>query len=259
MAGSRLAEYRLPGGVMPEGVISEHMVSIVLILVLVFLVFAGVRRVGKGYRESNYYKETGKKKRKVERNPGALGEYETSRVLERLKGKKKFVFNAYIPKSSGSGCTETDIIVIHEKGILVVENKNYSGLVYGDAKKPQWIHIVGRRKFFFYNPIYQNDGHIRTLRRYLRDHMGKEYEDLPCESLIVFNDRTKIGRIRHAGKRVMICSSRKVARKLNRKLRKMPVVLSENEMEDIYRKLRAETQVFFWVKAVHKKEVRRKQ
>ena len=57
----------------------------------------------------------------------------------------------------------------------------------------------------------------------------------------------------------MICSSRKVARKLNRKLRKMPVVLSENEMEDIYRKLKAETQVFFWVKAVHKKEVRRKQ
>ena len=88
MAGSRLAEYRLPGGVMPEGVISEHMVSIVLILVLVFLVFAGVRRVGKGYRESNYHKETGKKKRKVERNPGALEnmlDFQGSGTSERKK------------------------------------------------------------------------------------------------------------------------------------------------------------------------------
>lgn len=255
MIERKLTEFMWPGSIIPESMESGQLLTIMLILVIAFF---ALKKIRKGYRTSKYHKETRKRKKKVEKSPGALGEYETSRVLERLKGKKKFIFNAYIPKNSGSGCTETDIIVVHEKGILVIENKNYTGLVYGDAENSKWVHMIGKKKFLFYNPIYQNEGHIRTLRSYLKHEFGQEYEDLPYESVIVFNDRTRIGRIRHVRKQAIICSSKKAARKLNRKLRRMPVVLSEKEMEAVYRKLKTETRVFFWVKTAHKREVSKK-
>lgn len=229
----------------------------VVCLALAFLILTGIRRARKSYKKSSYHKETKKRKKKVEQDPGATGEYETSRALERIKGRKRFIFNAYIPKGSRSGCTETDIIVIHEKGILVIENKNYGGMVWGDAKNSQWYHMVGGRRFLFYNPIYQNKGHIRTLRKYLEEKLGRESFGIPYESVIVFNDRTRIGRIRHVKKQALVCSSRKAARKLNRRLRRMPVVLDEEQMERIYQILKAETKVFFWVKASHKRNIRK--
>ena len=76
--------------------------------------------------------------KKVESSTGTEGEYETSLALEkRVRGKRRFVFNAYIPCRSGAS-TETDIVMIHEKGIFVIENKNYYGQVKGRADREYW-------------------------------------------------------------------------------------------------------------------------
>ena len=48
-----------------------------------------------------YHLETGNKRKKVKEDKGAAGEYETSMALEKVKGKKRFIFNAYIPKRNG--------------------------------------------------------------------------------------------------------------------------------------------------------------
>ena len=81
--------------------------------------------------------------------------------------------NVYIPKKDGD-TTEIDLLFITEKGIFVIESKNYSGYIFGDGKTAKWTttlfagrNIRGQKqveKHQFYNPIWQNYNHIKYLR-----------------------------------------------------------------------------------------------
>ena len=75
--------------------------------------------------------------------------------------------------------------MICEKGIFVFESKNYSGWIFGDEDKLYCYQTLprGRRskKEHFYNPIMQNQGHIRALRSRL-----PQNPNTPIYSIIVF-------------------------------------------------------------------------
>lgn len=207
------------------------------------------------YRRSVYRAETGKQYKKVEENRGMDGEYRTSLELEkRIRGRRYFVFNAYIPCRSG-GSTETDIVMIHEKGIFVIENKNYCGQVRGRANREYWEHILPGKRRTFYNPIYQNQGHVRHLRRLL----GEHGYHLPMVSVIVFNDGVKRLRVKMAGSDAILCRSRRAASKINRRLRRMEQVLDEAEMEEVYGILKAQTRPFWWVRYGQRKRAEKLQ
>ncbi|RGY98262.1 nuclease-related domain-containing protein [Clostridium sp. AM58-1XD] len=209
------------------------------------------------YRRSEYRMETGKRRKKIENDKGTAGEYETSLVLEKIKGKKRFVFNAYIPKADGKGYVETDIIMIHENGIFVIENKNYSGTIIGRADREFWCQILPGRKRSFYSPVYQNQNHIRHLKSYLiRERNG--LPEIPIVSAIVFNDGVKLRRIWRMGTSDVIVSlSSRAAGKIRRRIKHMDCVLDEREVEDIYRLLKDRSEVFRWVKKKHAKKVKK--
>lgn len=63
--------------------------------------------------------------------------------------------NCYIPNRSGDKI-EIDMIMLCQKGIYVIENKNYSGWIFGDEKSKNWCETLKGKKYFFYNPIKQN-------------------------------------------------------------------------------------------------------
>ena len=59
---------------------------------------------------------------------------------------------------------------------------NISGQIYGDENSNQWCKILhNKTKKQFYNPIFQNNGHIRALKHIL----GNSY---PYYSIIVFSE-----------------------------------------------------------------------
>ena len=69
-----------------------------------------------------------------EESIGEHGEKLTERELKfvRLLGRKgKILRNVYIPKDNGE-TTEIDVVYITQKGIFVIESKNYSGWIFGD-------------------------------------------------------------------------------------------------------------------------------
>ena len=70
--------------------------------------------------------------------------------------------NCYVPNRSGDKI-EIDMIMLCQKGIYVIENKNYSGWIFGDEKSKNWCEILKGKKYFFYNPIKQNKSHIKNL------------------------------------------------------------------------------------------------
>lgn len=86
--------------------------------------------------------------------------------------------NVYIPTKNGK-TSEIDLMAISKKGIFVFECKNYGGIIYGDARRKNWIQYIGKKKSYFYNPLLQNKVHCEKLKEYLGD-IG----DVPIISMV---------------------------------------------------------------------------
>lgn len=94
----------------------------------------------------------------------------------------------------GDRTSQIDNLLITRHGIFVIESKNYSGVIQGRERSPRWqqIHPSGRYKpREFYNPIWQNEGHIRALKQLI----GQKYPKFPYYNLVVFSDECKCPRI----------------------------------------------------------------
>lgn len=183
---------------------------------------------------------------------GIEGEQDTICYLEQIRGRKRILSNVYIPKNleaENSNTTEIDIIVVHEKGIFVVENKNYSGIIIGDDREKNWVQITGKgNSRFFYNPVRQNQNHIKYLQKLL----DLEFDiTLPYLSLITFNQPARLKQISLEGDTVIVCNSETVRRKLNRFLRFRKKVLNRRQIIEISQYLENWTHVSRKIKKQH--------
>lgn len=148
------------------------------------------------YRTGAYFKSTGRKRTSLTARNGGKCEneaYEALRVME--KEGWKFLFDLYIPNNTAYGTTtEIDGLAIGPGGIVAIECKDYSGKVIGREFDREWeqekeyLSNPQKAHRWFYNPIMQNDGHIRCLSRLLGTN-GKKY---PVKSLVVFSDKTSL-------------------------------------------------------------------
>lgn len=93
--------------------------------------------------------------------------------------KNQILRNVYIPTKNGK-TTEIDILVVSRRGLMIFECKNFSGTVYGDAKRKNWLYYLGNKKYYFYNPFLQNRAHEKNLRNYL-----KEFVALPIIPMVI--------------------------------------------------------------------------
>ena len=76
--------------------------------------------------------------------------------------------------------TQIDHLYVSRYGIFVVETKNYAGWIYGDAEQKQWTQVLYQQKRRFYNPLKQNETHIKALAYLLKLPMDKFH------SIVVF-------------------------------------------------------------------------
>ncbi len=123
---------------------------------------------------------------------GKRGEKLTERELKwvRLFGRKgKILRNVYIPKDNGE-TSEIDVVYVTQKGIFVIESKNFSGWIFGDDKYAYWTaSLPNGKKNRFYSPVKQNETHMRWLGKYLE---SLNYKSVPLFSLIVFSERCEL-------------------------------------------------------------------
>lgn len=162
----------------------EQYIFVVPLLTGAFLAAALLTAVRKklSYYFSGYFLSTRIPRWRLKKDKGALGEYNVYKELESFPGKKRFLFNLYLPL--GQGSTEIDVIMLHRSGIYVFESKNYQGAVYGTEHQSQWCHCT-KNKYSFYNPISQNETHIRALRKILG-------EDYTYHNIIVFGNEASL-------------------------------------------------------------------
>lgn len=125
---------------------------------------------------------------------GDYGEKRVSAFLEDLGCEEYRVYNDLLIRD-GSYTTQVDHIIISRYGVFVLETKNVHGKVYGGDNAEFWkqyLPSTGYKRYGFTqehqlrNPIWQNEGHIKTLRKLV---FGN---DVPLYGVIVFPSDTEI-------------------------------------------------------------------
>lgn len=119
---------------------------------------------------------------------GKNGEREVSSYLADLECEEYQVFNDLLLRN-GNYTTQIDHIILSRYGVFVIETKNVHGKVYGSGNAEFWKQYLPDWDYKRYgttqehqlmNPIWQNAGHIKTLRRLAFDN------DIPIYGIVVF-------------------------------------------------------------------------
>ncbi len=111
--------------------------------------------------------------RKSTRNAryGNKCEKKVRKELAGLKGSDYAVINDILIPSGASSegrNVQIDHIVVSTRGIFVIETKGLRGHIVGKEHSQYWEQKFMMSSKSFYNPLLQNDSHIRSLRRHLR-------------------------------------------------------------------------------------------
>ncbi len=105
---------------------------------------------------------------------GAAGESRVRRLLRRLGLPS--VHDVIVAAPDGS-LTQIDHVALTGQGLVVIETKNYSGVILGTPRDRHWTQVLGRSRHRFQNPLRQNHKHILALNHQL---------SISVASLVVF-------------------------------------------------------------------------
>ena len=97
---------------------------------------------------------------------GFMGEFWVKKELKKLPRDKYLVLNDIMIEQNDY-THQIDHIVISQFGIFVIEMKNYYGLILGNDYQDKWKQYLGKKKYYFLNPIHQNYGHVKALEEAL--------------------------------------------------------------------------------------------
>ncbi len=185
---------------------------------------------------------------------GRRGERLTEKELKRVgrRGREgKILRNIYLPKENGE-TSEVDVVYITQKGIFVIESKNYSGWIFGDEKNRNWtMSLPNGRKNSFYNPIAQNRTHIKWMRSFVGD-------SVPLFSIIVFSERCELKKISVESDDVWVIKRDRLGRTIRMIWDDVPDALSLEQVDDLYESLSDLTDVDEAVKLAHVKNIEKK-
>ncbi|EPZ43797.1 nuclease-related domain-containing protein [Alicyclobacillus acidoterrestris] len=108
---------------------------------------------------------------------GKVGELLTSHTLSKLPAEYIIRNNVLIPNGD-SDTAQIDHVILSPYAIFVVETKNIHGRVTGRQNDQFWTVWTNKGTYDLYNPIRQNQGHIRALRNVLGDLTPTVYVNL---------------------------------------------------------------------------------
>ncbi|MFZ3577628.1 nuclease-related domain-containing protein [Virgibacillus sp. DJP39] len=216
--------------------------------VLFFLIGATIILLPKyaRYNFSNYGAISGNSFFKTIFNTGNYGEFLTFLSLEKLKGHYHLMTNLYIPKKDGS-TTEIDLIMLSQTGIYVFESKNYSGWIFGDEKSKNWMQTFpSKQKNRFFNPIWQNKGHINALKSSI-----ELDNDTLFKSYIVFSKRCTLKKVNVTSENVKVIKRNALIRTIKKDIKTSINMLEIAEVDQLYSDLQKYIGVDEAVKKAH--------
>ena len=224
--------------------------SIFIIILFVALVVGIHLYNKKKYEESIYFQSTKIPFWQIRHDLGHYGEFLIYDYLKEMELEgAKFLFNIYIPTCNNK-TTEIDVIMITTQGIFVFESKNYSGWIFGTETQRKWtqsLHIGygDTQKEHFFNPIMQNEYHIKYLKKILN-------MDTNFYSVVVFSNDCEFKNITRKSDSTTYLIYRSELYKTIQYIKAINAnVLSISDIETLYNKLYSYSQVDKLIKEKH--------
>lgn len=158
---------------------------------------------------------------------GARGESKVYRRLDLFlpSGSYEIFNDVTLPTAKSS--TQIDHIVVSPFGVFVIETKNYSGWIFGNAKSKYWTQVLYKKKYRLLNPLWQNAHHVKAAKRFLA------LPDRYIFSIVVFVGNAEIKTKRKLpGNVVYLRQLRSYVRSQREQ------ILSAREVKSVTRKLR---------------------
>lgn len=223
-----------------------------MILIIPIIIFALILMLQVvSFNKTTYHTTTGNSYLATITDKGRNGEYRIFKQLKYLeKQGAKFLFNVYFPKENGE-TTESDVILIIPRGFIVFESKNYSGWIFGDEKYKMWTQTLpqgkGRpaHKEKFFNPIMQNNLHIK----YLKSVVGDNYS---MQSIIVFSERCTLKKVSVYSPDIQVVKRNNIEFAVKNAINNMSQnAISDEEITRLYELLYPYSQVSEEVKLQH--------
>ena len=155
--------------------------------------------------------------RRTSESIGNKGEFWVKYMIGETIENERYVINNLTLEHDGKS-SQIDHIVINQRGVFVIETKNYSGQIYGNENQQEWTQVLsyGKVKNKLYNPLKQNATHIYNVKRIIGN--------LPIRSLVVFvQDNTqnidapdviplkKLNHVLDSGESVLSCQEMRTA------------------------------------------------
>lgn len=123
---------------------------------------------------------------------------------------------------------QIDVVIPTNEGIIVIEVKSYKGWIYGNGNSHQWTQVLnyGKVKNKLFNPIKQNEGHIRKLKD-----LSPQFQKIPFFSLIVFYGDCQLKGINYVPRGTFVLKSHRLFEVLNHIKKTNPVANYSNKKE----------------------------
>lgn len=186
-------------------------------------------------RKRSTYSSVSRRRNKKYRR-GEQGEIKLRNELEqKIPGEKRILTNLYTFKEDGT-LNEIDIVLIHSTGIFVIESKNYRGYISGNRYRKEWnqTFYAKSKKITnkFYNPIYQNYGHICSLQKMLSLN-NRDY----FKSYIAFGDSARIEHVIYSDEEIRITNYSNIVNHLIDDIARKRNIFTPSQMDLYYNKL----------------------
>ncbi len=204
-------------------------IDMMMISLIIFLLLLAPKYLK--FRESDYMFESKNSFFNTIMDKGNYGEFLTFSYLEKLNTYNKIMTNLYIPKEDGK-TTEIDLIMIDGTGIYVFESKNYSGWIFGSENQKNWTQTLkSNQKNSFYNPIWQNNGHVNALKFVLN-----KDKDI-FKSYIVFSERCELKKIKITSEDIIVLKRSKLLKTMQKDILSSYKIFSDKEVDQLYLRL----------------------
>jgi hypothetical protein len=178
-------------------------------------------------------------------------EFMTFYMLDKIPGYKRLLTRLHLEKEDGSEIL-IDIVMITQKGVYVIQPKDRQGEIKADQEQMQWIENHDGEHNKFYNPIWLNETYINLLAK---------TADISTEkfiSVILFKADCQLKEIKNISKDVLVLKKENLIESLKSDLEKRNIVLSEDEVDALFKKLKSYIKLESIVEEEHFKNIEKK-
>lgn len=184
---------------------------------------------------------------------GGYGEWLIEyKIHNNIKGYYKLHKNVYVPYGNNKK-TEIDIILVHERGIFIIESKNFAGWIFGDEKQKYWTQCLANKEHRqFYNPILQNQTHINILSKNIKIKSER------MKSFVVFSERCELKKVPDNSEKFTIIKRNKFTETIVKEIIQRDIMFTKKQVDFISAKIEKFTNISEKEKQEHISEIKRK-